>query len=365
MADRLPIVEVDDVTPRLASLLRRDPTVIGFGMNSATKLIAPVEVATTPSGEGEAAWGIQVVGAHDSVWTGIGTTVGLLDTGIDTGHPWFAQTALEVKDFTGEGPGDSNGHGTHCAGVLFGHLLGHRVGMAPGVNNALVGKVLDAKGAGTAETLFQGVLWAAERGAGILSLSLGFDFPAIVRDLEATGVSAQAAASAAISGYVQLLRAFDRLTDMLALGMPGRAPMLIFAASGNESSRHVNPRDSVGASPLAAAEKVIAVGAVGRSGDEALRVAPFSNHGVDLCAPGVDIIGPRAGGETVQMSGTSMATPYAAGAAALWAEYLGSERSKVSLDELKSRIVGSCKILPGVPTDRLADSGAGLVRVPE
>lgn len=334
-------------------------------MNATTKLIAPLEIAAKPFGEAEAAWGIEAVGAQDSNWTGRGVTVGLLDTGIDTGQTCFAQTVVEVEDFAGEGPGDGNGHGTHCAGTFFGHLPGHRVGMAPGVTKALVGKVLDAKGAGTAEALFQGMLWAAERGARIVSLSLGFDFPAIVRDLETTGVSPRAAASAAISGYVQLLRAFDRLTDMLAVGLPGRTPMLVFAASGNESSRNVDPRDSVGASPLAAAERVIAVGAVGRSANGAFRVAPFSNHGVDLCAPGIDIVGPRVGSGTVRMSGTSMATPYGAGAAALWAECLDAGRPEVSLAELSSRVVGSCTILPGISTDRLADSGAGLVRVPE
>ena len=83
------------------------------------------------------------MGADTSSCTGNGIVVAVLDTGIDASHPAFAGVEVIQKDFTGEGDGDQHGHGTHCAGTIFGrNVNGTRIGVAMGVKKALIGKVL-------------------------------------------------------------------------------------------------------------------------------------------------------------------------------------------------------------------------------
>ena len=55
-----------------------------------------------------------------SPFTGLGIVVAVLDTGIDATHPAFAGVTLVKKNFTTEAAGDLHGHGTHCAGTIFG-----------------------------------------------------------------------------------------------------------------------------------------------------------------------------------------------------------------------------------------------------
>ena len=67
------------------------------------------------------------------------------------------------KNFTGEAPSDQHGHGTHCAGTIFGReVQGRRIGVAPGVGRALIGKVL-GEGGGGSDQLARAMLWACER----------------------------------------------------------------------------------------------------------------------------------------------------------------------------------------------------------
>ena len=108
------------------------------------RLIAPVAKpkAARPVAGGMS-WGIGAVGADVSAFNGHEAVVAVLDTGIDPAHPAFAGVNLVQKDFTGEGNGDNHGHGTHCAGTIFGRAVGgQRIGVAPGVAKALIGKVL-------------------------------------------------------------------------------------------------------------------------------------------------------------------------------------------------------------------------------
>ena len=127
---------------------------------------------------------VAAVGATTTSFTGAGVTVAVLDTGIDAGHEAFAGKAIEQKDFTGEGDGDRNGHGTHCAGTIFGGKVGQlRIGVAPGIQKALIGKVLDAQGSGSTDQILDGLLWAVRNGANVVSMSIGFDFPGMVKRL--------------------------------------------------------------------------------------------------------------------------------------------------------------------------------------
>ena len=92
----------------------------------------------------------------------------MLDTGIDTEHPAFGGVDLVQKDFTGLGNGDRDGHGTHFAGTFFGRDIdGVRIGVARGVQTALIGKVLGPEG-GDTNMLARAIHWAHEGGARLL-----------------------------------------------------------------------------------------------------------------------------------------------------------------------------------------------------
>ncbi len=103
----------------------------------------------------------------------------MLDTGIDANHPAFAGVQLVQRNFTEEPPQDLHGHGSHCAGTIFGRdVAGTRIGVARNIKRALIGKVL-GEGGGSSATLARAIHWALEEGAHVISMSLGIDFPPV------------------------------------------------------------------------------------------------------------------------------------------------------------------------------------------
>src|SRR5215203_3099069 len=140
-------VEVDDIDTHTIPTLARNAEVLAIAPSIPMKLIAPVEVQDTAQPADTATWGVKAVGADTSPFSGDGAVVAVLDTGIDAAHPAFADVDIIQMDFTGEGSNDQDGHGTHCAGTIFGRTTnGQRIGVAPGVKRALIGKVLGAQG---------------------------------------------------------------------------------------------------------------------------------------------------------------------------------------------------------------------------
>ncbi|MCP4623036.1 MAG: S8 family serine peptidase [bacterium] len=138
--------------------LPRDPNISLAVPIMPMKLHEPVTKESVQSAEEvNATWGVKAVGADMCPYTGKGIKVAVLDTGIDAKHPAFKNVELVQKDFTGEGNGDDNGHGTHVAGTIFGQTVnGLRIGVSPGIDQALVGKVLDAEGGGSTKSI---ALW--------------------------------------------------------------------------------------------------------------------------------------------------------------------------------------------------------------
>ena len=253
---------------------------------------------------GEVSGGVAQIGAP-AAWAagydGKDVKVAVLDTGVDTTHPDLASAVTASKDFTGTGSTDDMaGHGTHVAATLAGSGArsgGRYKGVAPGAG-ILNAKVLDDSGEGSDSSVIAGLEWAAGQGAKVANLSLGqADTPG--EDPVETAVNA-----------------LSKSTGMLTV-----------AAAGNEGPS-AGTVDSPGA-----AESALTVGAV--DGED--RVADFSSTGPtadsalkpDLTAPGVGIVsakaahghmGDPAADGYVSMSGTSMATPHVAGAAAILAQ---------------------------------------------
>ncbi len=217
-----------------------------------------------------------------SATRGAGVTVAVIDTGVDAAHEDLGGVVLPGVDYVEparDGRYDPDGHGTHVAGIIAAQVNNGRgiVGAAPGVRILPV-RVLDANGSGVSSNVAAGIIWATNKGARVINLSLGGG--------RSTGI--QIAMQYALSKGVVVLA---------AAGNNG--------ASGDEA---VYP---------AAYPEAIAVAAF----DERLSRASFSNTGsyIDVSAPGNDILSTWSTSPTsyAVASGTSMATPYASAEAAL------------------------------------------------
>jgi hypothetical protein len=326
------------------------------------RLVEPVDksAAATPAGE-TVAWGVRAVGADRSPFDGKGIVVAVLDTGIDRDHAAFERTDIEQENFTDDAGGDGLGHGTHCAGTIFGGPVnGFRIGIAPGVKKALIGKVLGRAG-GDTYAVTKAINWAIDKGAQVISMSLGIDFPGMVAKLVSTGLPTEMATSEALVAFRETVRLFDSLVGYIEGLTPLRGTgTLLVAAAGNESRRRERSDWAISTSPPANAEGFISVAALQRVG-ETLAVAPFSNTRAKVAAPGVEVISARTGGGLMSMSGTSMATPHVAGVAALWAQKLLEERREVSTEDLRLCVLGNTRSLPA---ERVSDVGKGLVQAP-
>lgn len=148
-------VQVRDIlSHKDLSDLQRDPDVEAAAPSMPIRLIStaslgmPLPVESRDS----AAWGIKAVGASDSARTGKGVKVAILDTGLCRSHPAFKDPDIRVtpRNFVGGDPldvTDFDGHGTHCAGVIFGRDVdGMRIGVARGITDVLIGKVVGGEG---------------------------------------------------------------------------------------------------------------------------------------------------------------------------------------------------------------------------
>lgn len=326
-----------------------------------TALIRPLDVAATPAAGGTA-WGIEAVKADVTAATGAGVKVAVLDTGIDAAHPAFAGVTLTQKDFSGDGDGDRQGHGTHCAGTIFGRDVdGTRIGIARGVTDVLIGKVLRDNGAGESDMIFQAMQWAMNQGAQVISMSLGFDFPGMVARLVGQGWPADLATSEALEAYRGNLRMFDALMAMIRAQAAFGASPVVVAAAGNESRRDQNQDYRIAKSLPAAAQDVLAIAAA--SAGTPYGIAYFSNSLASLTAPGVDILSARAGGGLATMSGTSMACPHVAGVAALWWQNAVAGGQPHAATVIASLVANARGTVFAAGLDE-ADYGGGMVTAP-
>ncbi len=226
----------------------------------------------------------------DKAWAvsrGAGVVVGVIDSGVDASHPDLAGRVLRGATFLGagyehhQGQTDVAGHGTHVAGIVAASPASP-TGVSGGAPAATVlpVRVLDEDGAGWGSDVATGIVWAVDHGAKVLNLSFGSTTP-----------------SAALQAAVAHAR---------------KKGVVLVAASGNDGA------DGPISYP-AAYPGVLAVGAID-PGDVAV---PFSttNPYVGISAPGESVLStvPRVvdPSRLAERSGTSMATPYVAAAAAL------------------------------------------------
>jgi subtilisin family serine protease len=359
-------VDLERLGPKDVSDAKRDPRVLAIGRPMPLTLIRPKLVGSFVDQLRESPWGLEAVGATSTQYTGRGVIVAVLDTGIDAGHESFKDMELTQKDFTGEGTNDDDGHGTHCAGTIFGRGdKSARIGVAPGVEKALIAKVVGRNGA-TIEAVCRAIIWAFEEGAHVISMSLGIDFPGMVTQMEGEGLPVDLAVSRALELYRDNLKIFETMVQSISSrGQQLSHSPLIVAATGNESRRDVRTDYTIGACPPANTTGVLAVGAMQKVENEPnFTIAAFSNTKPDVVAPGVNVLSASAGGGYVSMDGTSMATPHAAGVAALWVEKMMSTETHVDAQDVLNAVRHSARREGFSDSLTREDIGSGLVQVP-
>lgn len=266
---------------RLAATLARQPGVV-YAEPNHTRILMRTPSDPVISQQ----WALRQVHAYEAwdITTGGEVMIAMLDTGVSPSHPDLADKLLQGYDFynNDNDPSDDEGHGTYTAGVAAASS-DNGVGIA-GICwgcRILPVKVLGSRGQGDDATIAQGIRFAVDSGARIISMSLGGpDDTQVMRDA------------------VQYAR--DR-------------NVLIIAASGNGQAEGNLPNYP------AAYPSVLAVSAT-TSNDG---VTGFSTTGsfVDIAAPGVGlwstIWDPRDGDTYGVANGTSASCPHVAGAAGL------------------------------------------------
>lgn len=204
--------------------------------------------------------------------------VAILDTGVDAKHEDLSDNFTSTQSKYDDDP---RGHGTHCAGIA-GAVSNNNKGVASySRDNGFVKltsiKVLNSSGMGTQQSIINGIIEAADRGADVISLSLG-------------GYSNQAKQ-----------RAYEK-----AVKYANKAGCIVVAAAGNSN------RNAKNFAPVNA-KGVIGVSAI----DSELTRAVFSNTVEDIklgiAAPGVNIYSTMPNNTYKSLNGTSMATPYVSG----------------------------------------------------
>ena len=363
---------VETMTEAQAADVGRDGRVRVVGEPMPMALIdgrpSSTEGSTPENGGGS--WGIDACGASATGTDGTGVKPAVIDSGIDLAHPAFASVTdrIEVRDFTGsasEGH-DVMGHGTHCAGTMFGQDVdGRRIGIAREFERAFVAKVFGDDGASDTASLWDAMIWAQRSGANVISMSLGFDVPGMIeRLMDWYDLPQKVAASQALVSFAKNLRAFDTQIAAMEAQAAFGGGALVFAASGNESERDVDPRHVVSASLPASAKGVIPVGAFGPL-DRGYCVADFSNTDPACVAPGVGILSAEAGGTgLLALDGTSMACPHAAGVAALWWQRLQQKDGDADPARVRDALFGAMTQDGLVERRNGADYGRGRIMAP-
>ncbi len=252
---------------------------------------------------------------------GKGTTVAVLDTGIDATHPDVKDRVKQSRSFVpGEEVVDGNGHGTHVASTIAGSGAasdGANKGVAPAAD-LIVGKVLSNEGSGADSGIIEAMEWAKAEGADVVSMSLGSSIPDDGGDPMAQAVDALSA-----DGGPLFVIAAGNAYGAGTIGSPGSAASALTVAAVDKQDRRA---DFSSMGPL------------------------VRSYGLkpDLSAPGVDINAaasqsvPGIDGMYQSMSGTSMATPHVAGAGAV----LKQRHPEWSGQRIKDALMSSSKLLP-------------------
>lgn len=318
----------DEFTSALADLQN---DAIGFDGSESIGLIQPERTTATKNNLTKSdLWHLEAIGLQSArrkgyQGSGSGVTIAVLDTGIEEKHPELVGRVAGAYNFdsttwvTKKLPAsqDTDGHGTHVAGLI----CGENIGVAPGAN--VLSGIMLPQGRGRIVDFIIALEWAASTPAiQIVNMSAG------------------------IPGWVNSMK--EVISDLLAVGV------LPIIATGNEGRNHSRSPGNY--------SEVISVGSMNQQN----KISAFScgalinsenhyYHVPDLVAPGEGVYSSVKEGNYEAWDGTSMATPIVSGVAALILEAFPS----ITLLELQEELLTSCKDL-GFRPER---QGSGLIQV--
>ena len=321
--------------------MRRDIEIIGFDEEKNMlfdEALKPVSITR------DIAANVTQVNA-DQVWdlgyTGHGVLVAVLDTGVNYNHLDLADHLWDGgseypnhgHDFVNDDddPMDDHGHGTHCAGTVCGDgTAGQQTGIAPDATLMCV-KVMNANGGGTTSIICYAMQWAVEQGCDLISMSLGDNEPSLTERMllrnTCMAVLDAGVIGAIAAGNYGNAAGLNNYPIPYNVSLPGSCPPPYM--------------DSVQEGNSGGLSCVVCVGAVNNSdeaasftaqgpatwadtefGDYPYTACNSTEFGLirpDVCAPGVHVISASYNNNSGYLSGsgTSMATPCAAGCMAL------------------------------------------------
>jgi subtilisin family serine protease len=322
---------IAEMQPGEADRLAADRPEVHVLADAPLNLITPLKVEGSTKKRLNAAnrWHLRAVGLParrtKSTPTGKGVTIAVLDTGIDATHRELdgrvvGGVAFDVDNqvVTDREPGDTDGHGTHVAGLI----AGKSVGVAPGTK--LIDGLMIPKRKGTFSAFVQAMEWAAQN-----------------PDVQIINVSA---------GLLGFQPGFDDVVRALLF-----AGVLPIAAVGNEGRNRTRSPGNY--------QPLLSVGATGADGS----VAAFSGSGriqidhqvydvPDLVAPGKDVYSSVRGGGYEAWQGTSMSAPIVSGLAALVLE----RQPDLPVLDVMDVLLNAATPVPGDPSR----AGLGAARLP-
>lgn len=231
----------------------------------------------------------------EKIWSksaGDGVIVAVVDTGCDLDHPDIKNNILQGRNFINKkkDPSDDNGHGTHVSGTIAAENNSTGiVGVAPKAKILPV-KALDSNGTGNQRAISEGIVWSADNKADFICMSLGSS------------------------------KKSDKIEQAIKYAV--NKGCIVFCAAGNSGP------DTPIMYPAKLPE-TIAIGAI----DKNLQRTNFTCSGpeLDFLSPGHEILSCVPDNNYAIMSGTSMATPYAVGCAALLLSYNRRNNKKLNI----------------------------------
>lgn len=277
---------------------------------------------------------------------GQGARICVIDSGVDKEHPDLAGRVVAERDFTGEDdPADYMGHGTHCAGIAAGSGQASE-GLFPGVAphaEIMNARIFDKAGRSLTSQMLSAIRWALDNGADVINLSVGQE-------------------GGEVDGDSLVSRACNKAAE---------AGIVVCVSAGNEGP------DEGTICPPGDAARAITVGAVDRLG----AIADFSSRGPtaapdrtgpkpNVVAPGVNVascLSTASSWEPTEehpqytfSSGTSMAAPHVAGAAAVLVSYMKATKKGDVGTTIRDALISTAAELPDTPEEA---QGVGLIEL--